>query len=68
MRHFPPPLSIEGRRESFIVKDATRQQLTDLYFESRQMSMKQRILHRGMIRTDKSSNKPNRQDAVACLA
>ena len=42
-RRFPPPLSIEERQESFIVKDASGQQLAYLYFEDepqRQMSMK----------------------------
>jgi hypothetical protein len=42
-RRFPPPWSIEERQESFIVKDATGQQLAYLYFEDepqRQMSMK----------------------------
>jgi hypothetical protein len=41
-RCFPPPWSIEERQESFIVKDATGQQLAYLYFEDepqRQMSM-----------------------------
>jgi hypothetical protein len=42
-RRFPPPWSIEERQESFIVKDATGQQLAYIYFEDepqRQMSMK----------------------------
>ena len=42
-RRFPPPWSIEERRESFIVKDANGQQIAYLYFEDepqRQMSMK----------------------------
>jgi hypothetical protein len=32
-RRFPPPWSIEGRQESFIVKDANGQCLAYLYFE-----------------------------------
>jgi hypothetical protein len=32
-RRFPPPWSIEERTESFIVKDATGQPLTYVYFE-----------------------------------
>ena len=42
-RRFPPPWSIEERQKSFIVKDASGQQLAYLYFEDepqRQMSMK----------------------------
>ena len=41
-RRFPPPWSIEERRESFIVKDANGQQIAYLYFEDepqRRMSM-----------------------------
>jgi hypothetical protein len=32
-RRFPPPWSIEEHQESFIVKDATGQQLAYVYFE-----------------------------------
>jgi len=42
-RRFPPPWTIEELQESFVVKDATGQQLAYLYFEDepqRQMSTK----------------------------
>jgi len=42
-RSFPPPWSSEEHTESFIIKDATGQPLTYLYFENepqRQMSTK----------------------------
>ena len=42
-RRFPPPWSIEEHQESFILKDATGQQLAYLYFEDepeRQLSTK----------------------------
>jgi hypothetical protein len=41
-RRFPPPWSIDECQESFIVKDATGQQIAHVYFQDepqRQMSM-----------------------------